>query len=334
MSKHTQQPSRSFFWPVILLGGGVIWLLTNLGIIPTENLWILFKLWPVLIIMIGLDVIFARRLPLVGALLALLLVGGVVYVLLLGDPFNLGEKPEPRTETFVVSAEDTQTASFNLNLSTQPAVIGALKDSNNLIEAEIGHFGDVELTVSGGEEKVVTLAQRGVVSCFAWLIQDSQAVELTWGVQLSTQVPFDLDVDGGTGSAELDLSGVQLDHFYLEGGTGVAMIVLPASAGGYEAQVEGGTGQIDIMLPAEGNLTLRLDGSAGRIVLDAPEEAALQVEVLRGGTGNVVTPGWIEKVEGRQDRDEGIYQTEGFDLAEYQLVVIMEDLSTGDLVIE
>lgn len=151
---------------------------------------------------------------------------------------------------------------------------------------------------------------------------------------MSTQVPFDLDVDGGTGSAELDLSGVQLDHFYLEGGTGVAMIVLPASAGGYEAQVEGGTGQIDIMLPAEGNLTLRLDGSTGRIVLDAPEEAALQVEVLRGGTGNVVTPGWIEKVEGRQDRDEGIYQTEGFDLAEYQLVVIMEDLSTGDLVIE
>lgn len=334
MSNHTQQPSRSFFWPVILLGAGVIWLLTNLGIIPMENLWILFQLWPVLIIVIGLDVIFARRLPLVGALLALLLVSGVVYILLSGGQLNLGDKPEPLTETFVVSAEDTQTASFDLNLSTQPAVISALNESKNLIEAEIGHFGDVELTVSGGEEKEVTLAQRGVVSWFAWLLQEAQAAELTWEVQLSTQVPFDLDVDGGTGSAELDLSGVQLDNFYLDGGTGAARILLPASPEGFEARVASGTGQIDIVLPVEGNLTLRLDGSTGRIVLDAPEGAALQVEVLRGGTGNVITPDWIEKVEGREDRDEGIYQTDGFELKEYQLVVIMEDLSTGDLVIE
>lgn len=334
MPNNKHKPYRSFFWPVVMLGAGVIWLLTNLGIIPTENLWFLFQLWPVLIIVIGLDVIFARRLPLVGALLALVVIGGVVYILLEGDSLALPEKPEPRTETFVVAAEDTSAANFYLNLSTQPAVVNALTNSNNLIEAEIGHFGDVELTVAGGTEKEITLTQNGVVSWFAWAFHQVQDEELTWEVQLSREVPFDLDVDGGTGTAELDLSGIQLEAFYLDGSTGASTIVFPASRQGYEAQIEGSTGHIQIFLPAEGELTLRLDGSTGQITLNTPKEAALRLEVQSGGTGDVIRPDWLMKVEGREDRDEGVYQTAGFDSAVYQLVVIVEDLSTGNLVIE
>ncbi len=334
MSIHAHKPYRSFFWPVILLGAGVIWLLTNLGMIPTQNLWILFQLWPVLIIVAGLDVIFARRLPWVGALLALVLIGGVVYILLEGANLALGEKPEPRRETFIVSAEETRSASFDLDLSIQPAAVSGLSDSNNLLEAEIGHFGDVELTVTGAAEKQVSLDQSGVVSWFAWAFQAIQEEALTWEVQLSRQIPMDLNVEASTGTAELDLSGIQLESFYFDGSTGNSTIIFPASIQGYQARVEGSTGDIEILLPAEGSLSLRLDGSTGQILLDVPEGAALQVEVLSGGTGDVVRPDWLMKVEGLEDRDEGLYQSAGFDSAEYQLVVIMEDLSTGNLVIE
>lgn len=79
----------SFFWPIIMIGAGVIWLLTNLNIIPTENLWILLRLWPMLLIVAGLDLLFARRLPLVGAILALLVIAGVVTLLLNGSVLNL-----------------------------------------------------------------------------------------------------------------------------------------------------------------------------------------------------------------------------------------------------
>ena len=48
----------------------------------------------------------------------------------------------------------------------------------------------------------------------------------------------------------------------------------------------------------------------------------------------MIQPDWLMKVEGQPDRDEGIYETAGFASAEYQLVVIVEDLSTGNLVIE
>ena len=334
MSIQSHKPYRSFFWPVILLGAGVIWLLTNLGMIPTENLWILVQLWPVLIIVAGLDIIFARRLPLVGALLALVVIGGVVLVLLEGIDLGQAERPEPQTETFVVSAEETAMAYLKLNLATQPTTIRVLDDPENLLEAEIGHFGDVEMRVEGGEEKEIVLEQQGVVSWFAWLLQEVQDEELTWDVQLNPGVPFDLEVDGGTGRVDMHLDEVQMGRFRFDGGTGTAEIILPASQQSYVALVEPGTGNVNLVLPAEGNLTLRLNGSIARILVDVPEGAALQVEVQRGGTGDVIRPDWLQKVKGLEDRDEGVYQTEGFDSAEYQLVVIVEDLSTGNLVIE
>lgn len=79
----------SFFWPIIIIGAGVVWLLNNLNIIPSENLWILLRLWPALLIVAGLNVVFARRLPLLGALFGLLVMASVVYILLKGNVLNL-----------------------------------------------------------------------------------------------------------------------------------------------------------------------------------------------------------------------------------------------------
>ena len=333
MSNPSHKPYRSFFWPVILLGAGVIWLLTNLGIIPTENLWILVQLWPVLLIIIGLDVIFARRLPVVGALLALVAIGGIIFILLEGGSLPLAEKPQPRTETFVVSAEDTETATVELHLTTQPAFINTLAESNNLLQAEIGHFGNVEMTVTGGEEKQVVLEQTGLVSWLVWLFPDARE-ELIWDIGLNPEVTMDLDVHASTGRAEMDLRGLQMGRFRFDASTGAARIELPASQQAYVALVEASTGGLEIILPEDGNLTLQIDGSTGQITLDVPEGAALRVEVQRGGTGDVIRPDWLVKIEGSDDRDEGVYETRGFDAAEYQLVVIVEDLSTGNLVIE
>ena len=55
---------RSFLWPILLIGVGVIWLLSSLGIIPSANLAALVSLWPLILIVIGLDLLFA---PFVGS---------------------------------------------------------------------------------------------------------------------------------------------------------------------------------------------------------------------------------------------------------------------------
>ena len=56
-----RQGYRSLFWPIILIGVGLIWLLGNFGIISGANLAVLFRLWPLALIVIGLDLLFGRQ---------------------------------------------------------------------------------------------------------------------------------------------------------------------------------------------------------------------------------------------------------------------------------
>lgn len=329
-----QRRYHSLFWPVVLIGAGTIWLLANLEIIPARNLWLLVELWPVLIILAGLDVLFARRLAFVGALLGLLLLAGVVYILWQGETLGVQTDPQVKTETVSVDLGEVTAAEFNLDLSLQEAFIHPLTDSNMLLLGEIGHFGDLAFNVSGVEEAVINLRQTGPLTWYNWFLPEVQTEDLTWDIGLSTEVPFDLDVDASTGKAELDLSGVQLDDFEFDASTGASTIILPASTEGYETRLDASTGSMHVFLPAESNLTVILDGSTGQVTFDVPEGAAIQVEVRSGGTGNLQLPARIVRVQGLADKDEGLYQSEGFDDAEFQLVIVIDDISTGNIVFE
>jgi len=325
---------RSLFWPVVMLGAGVIWLLSNLNIIPTENLWLLLQLWPVLFIIAGLDMLFARRLPLLGAVLGLFVIAGVVLILLYGGALPFEGRPDLQTESFVLEEDNTTSVSFELNLSTQKTIVTALTDSPNLLEAEIDHFGDIEFRVSGAEEKRVRLEQTGMTQWFYWLLPEARGELLVWDIGLSPDLPFELDVDASTGESELDLTGLQLTGFRFNASTGESRIVLPESQAGYQAQFEASTGSMTVVFPENTDLTVRLDGSTGRIVMDVPQNAAVQVEVTSGGTGDLQTPDWITKISGSPDRDEGVYQSADYDSAAYQLEIIIEDIGTGHIVFE
>jgi hypothetical protein len=51
---------RGFFWPAVLIVVGVLALLANAGVISADRLYLLYDLWPLILIVIGLE-IFARR---------------------------------------------------------------------------------------------------------------------------------------------------------------------------------------------------------------------------------------------------------------------------------
>ena len=51
---------RSFFWPAFLIVIGIIALLVNSGVISADRLYLVLNLWPVILIVVGLE-LFARR---------------------------------------------------------------------------------------------------------------------------------------------------------------------------------------------------------------------------------------------------------------------------------
>src|SRR5258708_12249695 len=54
---------RSYFWPAVLILIGIVALLVNSGVISTDRLNLLFDLWPVILIVIGLELLARRTIP-------------------------------------------------------------------------------------------------------------------------------------------------------------------------------------------------------------------------------------------------------------------------------
>ena len=78
---HRAPLGGSIVGPILLIGAGVLFLLNNLGIVDWAVWGGLWRLWPLALVAIGLDLLFGRRRPWLSTLLVLLLLVASVGLL-------------------------------------------------------------------------------------------------------------------------------------------------------------------------------------------------------------------------------------------------------------
>jgi len=84
---------RSFFWPFFLIGAGVVWLLVDLGRVPTTNLWALANLVPYLLLVLGVGLILRARWPMVSMAISALVVIGMLLAILFAPQLGWTNPP-------------------------------------------------------------------------------------------------------------------------------------------------------------------------------------------------------------------------------------------------
>lgn len=315
---------RSLFWPVILIGVGLIWLLHTLGFIPLANINALLSLWPLILIVIGLDLLIGRRSVIASALIALLTVAIVVFVLLAAPALNLPTVGNLQSRTINEPLGQATAANVSLDLSWQPTRIYALNDPQALFLGEIDYYGTLNYSAEGTATRTIRLQQRADNTPFTITAN----YNARWDIGLSPAVPIDLNIDGGSGSADIDLTGLQLTSLSFDQGSGSFDVTLPMSQQEYEVIAVGGSGSLNIALPNQTSLTLRLDGQSGSLRLGLPKNAGVRLEVLNSGSGSVNFPSSLERISGGEDK-EGVWQSPGYESAPYKLEIICEDLGSG-----
>ena len=73
---------RSFFGPLLLIAIGVVWLLVSMNVIPAANLWALTRIWPFVLISLGVGLLLSALWAGAGRIvLALVVVGAVLAVI-------------------------------------------------------------------------------------------------------------------------------------------------------------------------------------------------------------------------------------------------------------
>lgn len=84
--------STDLFWPVLMIGVGIIAILADRGWLPEENLLMLLNLWPLLLIVAGLGLLFRGR-NWVGALLGVSVVAVIFITVFAGEGLGLKAAP-------------------------------------------------------------------------------------------------------------------------------------------------------------------------------------------------------------------------------------------------
>ncbi len=294
-------PRRSVFWPILLIGLGVVLLLYNLGMLPAIDWAVLWKLWPLLLIALGVDVMIGRQ-SAVGAVISAIVVLALVGCLV-AAAFTLDAVPQAsrwlqpgpwRYEHFRHPLEGTEYADLLLTCTAVPCTVTALdvEQSGALIEADVASQGEVHFDVeSWGSKASVILESED-----RFVLTPVRGDAPRWEVHLHPRVVWTLRVDSSAGHCRLDLRGMQVERLSLDLGSG------------------GGT----VYLPRRHGFKGKIDGGSGAVTLVVPEDVGLRVE-LDGGSGAFRPGEELRLVEG--DADDGAWESVGYDTAEVRILL-------------
>jgi hypothetical protein len=342
--KRRRRSGRSMFGPILLIAIGALLLLINLDMLPELNWRALLRLWPLMLIFLGLNVIVRQAGRPVGtffsAMLALLAVAIFGYVLLFADqmPF-VGERlsdtaveVEQRTVTF--PADGVEEAEVFVGFGAPGGHVYALQDSNELMDAEVSYTGELlfESDLTAGVSTIALessgRSQRSLWSDpLSWFEEDRGD---PWQVGLSPRAPMNLDLDLGSGSMDLALEALYLTGLRVDGGSGSSELTLPA--GDYDVSYDVGSGSVVMTLPESGSHAIRIDGGSGSLTILVPETAAVRL-TSEGGSGGLNLPGGLFVTAGQIDGNEGRWQTDNYDDSEGRIELFI-DIGSGSVTFE
>lgn len=325
MDEHKRH--HSFFWPTLLIGAGVVWLLVNFGLIEPISIGTVLRFWPVLLIVLGLDVLFGRRYAWAGSVIGLVAIAAVVVYLIYGTSAGTIAPAQSRVETFTAPVGEATSVEYNFDTSSEPVKMYALDSSDQLIDATVAYQGTMTFSVDGTDHKTVHLYEDSLPS--SWLTWDFSFENRNWDIGLNPDVATDITLDGGSGSLDLNLSGLQLQTLTADLGSGSSDFTLPETSEPQMIKIGSGSGSVHVRVPAATTVTLQLDSGSGSVAVDLPADAEFRIEVMNDGSGSLHLPSEATRVSG--DIETGAWETSGYATAANPILIQILDRGSGSI---
>ena len=257
------------FWGVALITAGVVALAIQCQLIPAETARDAWRLWPIVLVVIGVSII-ASRTPFAtaGALLAGLVAGALAGTLVAGVPDGLtvgcgGEPSESVTAEGSFETDGEVILDFNcgeLDLSTQPGTDWTLVAR---------HGGDEQPEITSDSGSLRVSADGGGFMGFADRRQ-------AWDLVLPTDVELSLTVEANAASSQLDLDDARLTSLEIDANAGDVNVSLPG-ADVRGMVIDANAGSISIIADGSTSLEGSVEMNAGSLDLCAPGDVGIAI---------------------------------------------------------
>jgi hypothetical protein len=215
---------RSLSWPLILITIGLVFLLVNFGYIPGVTAIQLLNLWPLLLILAGVDIALGRRWPLAAlgidvAVIALGLALLATQPAVFSGPFFF-DRDAGGVGQRDVSVERRSVTSLALDINGGAGRFRVSGGSTMLVEA---HSPNEDLRLrradfdKGGESADVRIDHSG----------SRRGVTTDVETRVASNVLTDLELNGGAGEFFIDLSDMMVSSAELNVGAASLTLTLP-----------------------------------------------------------------------------------------------------------
>ncbi|HHX43541.1 MAG TPA: hypothetical protein GX714_06075 [Chloroflexi bacterium] len=288
--------SRGIVGPLLLILLGVALLLDSLGLwsLNWGDVW---RLWPLLLVLAGLQIIFSRTAW--GGLISLLVVGAIVAGVVMLSP--AATRPHVVEETVAYPAQGIATAIVRADLGIGALEVAALEGSDQVFELA-AHYDQSRVRLThdvqvDGDTARVRLGTTSKRSSWSPL---GRSIENEWRLLLNPEIETQLDVSTGVSSAHLALERLDIRRLTVNAGVGEVRMALP-ERGGYVVSVDGGVGALRLDIPAAIEARVRISEGLGAVdvsprfrrqgadyVTPGYASASADVEIdIDGGVGSI-----------------------------------------------
>jgi hypothetical protein len=251
-----------------------VFLLQNTGVLP-PNFWLnLWRLWPLVLVLAGIELLFAHRMPwmAVAGLAGLVLIGGAAWA-----NTNVTREPVAAVSgrTVETDLDGAQQAAVTVRFAAGQLDVGAWPEADSTQLASMTYDGPAEqaprpsysVSPTGVGQLQYQVSGHGTPN-FA-PIGGGSADTTRMSLDLSQTVPItSMTIQTGAANTNLDLSSLQVDNLDVSMGAANTSVKLPKITGTSTAHINGGASNLTVNVPPGVAARIRYRGGLSTINVD------------------------------------------------------------------
>ncbi|TMG60404.1 MAG: hypothetical protein E6H86_13150 [Chloroflexi bacterium] len=280
---------RGLFWPALLIFAGVVALLVNTGLLSVDRLYELVNLWPLILIVIGLELIVRRTAHgttanVATALIVLLAIAGAAaYVTIVPNP------AATNSHDFSGRIGELTKASVAIDAGAANITITGSDLGPDLYRAHIEYSGPTpEVTLTADGDLNIDQPNNNVFGI--------EAQKFVLNLQLSSGVTWKIAEKSGATTDSLQLGSIHVASISLNGGASHDDLVLGPPSGVVPVTINGGALTVGVHRPT--GTKASVDVSGGAVTLNADGREMHAIGKLSFSTGDLGSDYYQVQVNG------------------------------------
>lgn len=227
----------SLVFPIVLISIGVALLLVNTGYLTNINWRTLLALWPVLLVLAGVDILLRPRSFYAAAVVEIAIVLAALVYLISGATLV-----PVATGSYTIDVPRAGITDLGLTVNYGAGELALHGGGSSLVSVS-STMDDVTKTVdqNGSSATVVISGPEGA---WSWTGGTRR-----WDMQIPNDVRTALTLNVGAGSFDVDLSNVQLTRATLNGGASSLAVRLGTPKGDVPVKIASGMSSLDLRIP-------------------------------------------------------------------------------------